>query len=412
MPFKALNHQRKEETGHSYTYSHTTKHLTLLTKSKRSQSALEYMMTYGWAILIIVIVAVILYSMGIFNPSSSVSSTVTGFSNLGSVTAECTANGVLRISVGDSTGNLINVTGITAKDPSITKTANFKPNSTVDPNPLIRSGSSYIFSVPNICPSAGTHYAITVAVNYTEPGQVLPGPYQSLGSITGTTASTYSPSFVPIFNGINSGINANSNRLPNSSEVRTVLAWFTTQQPANSEQPGIFGYGLQQCTGHFFWAFLYQCANDGVDIDTWCTCQTVVSPPISLNKWYFIAFEYNGTDQLGYGGQLGGSLSSAFAAESINTTTSSNPVFYIGDIINRPAWNGSITNVQVYNTALSSSQISKIFLEGFAAPPISNAGLVSWWPLNGTTSNYVDTNNNGVAYNVVYTSNYPTTGLS
>ena len=54
-------------------------------KSKRSQSALEYMMTYGWAILIIVIVAVILYSMGIFNPSSSVSSTVIGFSGLGSV---------------------------------------------------------------------------------------------------------------------------------------------------------------------------------------------------------------------------------------------------------------------------------------------------------------------------------------
>ena len=53
---------------------------------------------------------------GIFNPSSSVSSTVTGFSGLGSVTAECTANGVLRISVGDSTGNLINITGITAKE--------------------------------------------------------------------------------------------------------------------------------------------------------------------------------------------------------------------------------------------------------------------------------------------------------
>ena len=99
MLFKALN----------------KKDLTLLT-SRRSQSALEYMMTYGWAILIIVIVAVILYSMGIFNPSSSVTSTVTGFSGLGSVTAQCTANGVLRISVGDSTGNLINITGITAKE--------------------------------------------------------------------------------------------------------------------------------------------------------------------------------------------------------------------------------------------------------------------------------------------------------
>ena len=49
-------------------------------KSKRSQSALEYMMTYGWAILIIVIVAVILYSMGIFNPSSNVTFTSSGFS--------------------------------------------------------------------------------------------------------------------------------------------------------------------------------------------------------------------------------------------------------------------------------------------------------------------------------------------
>ena len=34
-------------------------YLSLSVKSKRSQSALEYMMTYGWAILIIVIVAVI-----------------------------------------------------------------------------------------------------------------------------------------------------------------------------------------------------------------------------------------------------------------------------------------------------------------------------------------------------------------
>ncbi len=45
----------------------------------RSQSALEYMMTYGWAILIIVIVAAVLYGMGIFNPYASISQTITGF---------------------------------------------------------------------------------------------------------------------------------------------------------------------------------------------------------------------------------------------------------------------------------------------------------------------------------------------
>ena len=45
MPFNALNNREKEKTEDSYIYSHTTKHLTLLTKGKRSQSALEYMMT-------------------------------------------------------------------------------------------------------------------------------------------------------------------------------------------------------------------------------------------------------------------------------------------------------------------------------------------------------------------------------
>ena len=85
MLFKAFNNKIREESKEeakqerSYIYSHT-KHLTLLTKGKRSQSALEYMMTYGWAILIIVIVAVILYSMGIFNPSSSITFTSSGFS--------------------------------------------------------------------------------------------------------------------------------------------------------------------------------------------------------------------------------------------------------------------------------------------------------------------------------------------
>ena len=36
----------------------------------RSQSAMEYLMTYGWAILIIAIVLVALFSLGIFNSSN------------------------------------------------------------------------------------------------------------------------------------------------------------------------------------------------------------------------------------------------------------------------------------------------------------------------------------------------------
>ena len=45
---------------------------------KKGQGAFEYMMSYGWAVLVIVVLAVVLWNLGVFNPSSA--STATGFS--------------------------------------------------------------------------------------------------------------------------------------------------------------------------------------------------------------------------------------------------------------------------------------------------------------------------------------------
>jgi hypothetical protein len=43
----------------------------IIMANKKGQSAMEYMMTYGWAILIIIVVVGALYAMGVFSPSSS-----------------------------------------------------------------------------------------------------------------------------------------------------------------------------------------------------------------------------------------------------------------------------------------------------------------------------------------------------
>jgi hypothetical protein len=46
-------------------------HQKLLGKvSSKAQSAMEYLMTYGWAILVIAVVLGVLYSLGIFSPSN------------------------------------------------------------------------------------------------------------------------------------------------------------------------------------------------------------------------------------------------------------------------------------------------------------------------------------------------------
>ncbi len=42
----------------------------MINMSKRLQSAMEYLMTYGWAILVIAVVLGVLYSLGVFSPSN------------------------------------------------------------------------------------------------------------------------------------------------------------------------------------------------------------------------------------------------------------------------------------------------------------------------------------------------------
>ena len=139
-------------------------------------------MTYGWAILIIVIVAVILYSMGIFNPSSAITASITGFSSLGSVTAQVVPNSGLVLLLGDNSGYDINITNITISMNGKT--------STVNPNTLISTTSSSKFFIPFSSIPASSSYSFTVIVHYTEPGQPLPGPYISTGKVFGTSTSS------------------------------------------------------------------------------------------------------------------------------------------------------------------------------------------------------------------------------
>jgi hypothetical protein len=171
MLFKALN----------------KKDLTLLT-NRRSQSALEYMMTYGWAILIIVIVAVILYSMGIFNPSSSITTTITGFQKTPVSSAIFTDNGGLSLSVQNSVGYPIKITNITATTLTGGKVI-------IEPNITLLPGKSQVLVLSKVFTAAnqGSHISTAVTITYKEISQQLPGPYISTGSITGSTPTVIYP---------------------------------------------------------------------------------------------------------------------------------------------------------------------------------------------------------------------------
>ena len=83
---------------------------------------------------------------------------------------------------------------------------------------------------------------------------------------------------------------------------------------------------------------------------------------------------------------------------------------YIGSGDN--SFNGSIANVQIYRTALNSTQAEDIFLRGIEGAPISNMLLSAWYPLAGNANDYSGNGNVGYPSNVGYGySNYTPSGM-
>ncbi len=147
----------------------------------KPQSALEYRITYGWAILIIVIVAGVLYSLGVFSPSNTASTGVTGFSGF-QVTQICEPGGVVVVTVGNAPGYTVNVTNLTVDFNNakhyILVSHRLAPEQTAQ------------FFINNGCQSASSaRYSLQVNINYTELGQAFPGPYVSAGTFFGSTST-------------------------------------------------------------------------------------------------------------------------------------------------------------------------------------------------------------------------------
>ncbi|EFD92880.1 MAG: hypothetical protein BJBARM5_0386 [Candidatus Parvarchaeum acidophilus ARMAN-5] len=386
----------------------------------RSQSALEYMMTYGWAILIIVIVAVILYSMGIFNPSSSISATITGFASAPVSSAICTSNGVLRFAVGDTTSNIIKIKNITATIGS--KTVTFTPNATIDPNPTIAPGNTYTFSVPNVCPSAGTHFSAAVTINYTEPGSIFPSAvYPSSGTITGTVSSTTLPAFVADFNGAFttygtanpqlSGINVNWIANQNYS----ISVWINFNAVSGGQANQCFVYitnGGTMCP-------LAMMSSKFLG-SVWQVNDVTSTNNASVGKWYNIILSYNdatGTNVLYVNGIYIGATTGKISFPS----QGSSEVLTLGYPISGPPCifsssctpsigmstiSGYVSDFQFYDSALTSAEASGIYKEGLLGKPLSNALLFLWLPLNGTIRDYSANKNALTTNNVFSTSDY------
>jgi hypothetical protein len=120
------------------------------------------------------------------------------------------------------------------------------------------------------------------------------------------------------------------------------------------------------------------------------------SGSFSYNTWHLVVATYDGSSTHLYidGTQV--------ASTSINGNlqVSGTDAFIGGD--NSPSYFvGDLANGQVYGTALSSAQVTQLYDEGLEGAPISGAGLVAWWPLEGNAIDATGNGNNGAPQGTV-----------
>ncbi len=135
--------------------------------------------------------------------------------------------------------------------------------------------------------------------------------------------------------------------------------------------------------------------------------------PFSTNKLYntVLVSTASGTSNVIYTLYANGNVAYTSPPESLPVTPTGN--LLMGNDTAGRTYNGTLADVQVYNTGLSVAQVSQLYQDGINGGPISNAGLVGWWPLSGNANDYSGKGNNGIPTNVIYSPlpNSPTANL-
>jgi len=148
-------------------------------KSKKGQTAMEYLMTYGWAILAVLVIGGVLYYLGIFSPGTLVGESKTGFSQ---VDVDQWA-----IQGGDNISMVVmNRAGETVNIETIYITADGSTEST-DIGETVNTGQKTTLTTPAGLPNSyaqGEAYRLDVSIqfNYSSSGLVK----NSSGRLTGT----------------------------------------------------------------------------------------------------------------------------------------------------------------------------------------------------------------------------------
>jgi len=134
--------------------------------AKRGQAALEYLTTYGWVLVIIVIVAAALYALGLLNPATYQPHTCTGFSSLTYTDHVINSSGAMKLVLKNGVGKTITSANIS----SVKIDGTEKLSSHTEVTSWAAGGEKTLSATLSGSYSKGDPYTATVEITYVAGG--------------------------------------------------------------------------------------------------------------------------------------------------------------------------------------------------------------------------------------------------
>jgi len=156
----------------------------------KGQTSLDFLMTYGWAVLLVVVVVASLFALGIFNAGSFMGPRATGFSQIGVIAWNVNAAGVLALRMQNYAGMDVSIISVEATHgPSV-----YLYDIT---NVSIPNGkTSETFTVGAITSLvSGQYYTLPLKIMYTDFNGFN---YTETGTISGTVGAGVVPPLLMI----------------------------------------------------------------------------------------------------------------------------------------------------------------------------------------------------------------------
>lgn len=147
-------------------------------KNTKAQTSLEFLMTYGWALIIILVVLLVAWQMGLFNPRS-IQPGYSGFWGVvpGDFSLKSDGVSTLTLSVKNEVGASVNITRMNV-------TIGEEKSVTPELNIPVNSGENYQRDFPNFSPlPLGSRFEAFISIDYEDDrsGET----YRSSGKIWG-----------------------------------------------------------------------------------------------------------------------------------------------------------------------------------------------------------------------------------